>query len=130
MYESLPSTTETMQDAIEALYRAMGEPEQTPVEVGANGAMRFCGDDDMLHPVFPLARHYFGKDGYADSGYTGNCFRGDHLTIPAYSETGEVYALDISFHKGMTYETCVRFPQAPQQVKDALYELLEKTETR
>ena len=55
---------------------------------------------------------------------------GDHLTIPAYSETGEVYALDISFHKGMTYETCVRFPQAPQPVKDALYELLEKTETR
>lgn len=129
MYETMPTVPEEMHEVLEALYRAMGKPETVPVTVEDDDGVIFA-DDNALHPVFPLARHYYGKDGYADRGYTGNPCRGDHMTVPVYSENGDVYALDIAFHKGRMCEICMRYPHAPAEVKEIVYRFLTRMETR
>jgi hypothetical protein len=108
-------------EAVKALFSALGTP---------------CGrlpwsDSDVLgcHPVFGLAEHYRGHD-RGDTGYTENRWRGDHMSIPCYTEGGEVFVLDISFHKGETFIERVDFPEGPPVVRKALYALLDSCETR
>jgi hypothetical protein len=61
---------------------------------------------------------------------TENPYRGDHMSIPCYTEDGDVFVLDISFHKGDTFIERVGFPDGPLPVRKALYDLLDSCETR
>jgi hypothetical protein len=107
--------------AVKALFSALGAPSarQPWPETEAYGC----------HPVFALAEHYRGHD-RGNVGYTENQYRGDHMSIPCYSEDGEVFVLEVSFHKGGTFVERVDFPDGPAQVRKALYDLLDSTETR
>lgn len=85
-----------------------------------------------IHPVFPLAHHFRSKDDY-EGGYTGNSYRGDHLSVPAYlGFGGDIAIFETSFHKGNAYMEIVTFPEADRD--SALYRaalsLLEAEETR
>jgi hypothetical protein len=82
------------------------------------------------HPVFSMMQHFRGNDS-GDPGYTKNNYRGDHISIPIYSEGGwGVYVLEISFHKGSTFIDVIGFPNRPIAVVQELYELLQDYETR
>ncbi|ALU73764.1 hypothetical protein H351_32380 (plasmid) [Rhodococcus erythropolis R138] len=112
-----------VREATKALFRALGSPVTDQTWAGDNGAR--IG----YHPVFGLAEHYRGQD--ADvRGYTENPYRGDHMSIPGYTEDGNVFVLDISFHKGDTHIECIDFPKGPADVRNALHELLISCETR
>lgn len=107
--------------AVKSLFSALGTPcTREP-----------WGDSDVFgcHPVFGLAEHYRGRD-RGDVGYTENRYRGDHMSIPCYTEDGDVFVLDISFHKGETFIERVDFPEGPPQLRKALYDLLDSCETR
>jgi hypothetical protein len=107
--------------AVKALFTALGTPSAGYPWPQSEGA--------GCHPVFALAEHYRGHD-RGDSGYTENRYRGDHMSIPCFTEDGDVFVLDISFHKGDTFIERVDFPQGPPQVRKALYNLLDSCETR
>ncbi|ORB76553.1 hypothetical protein, partial [Mycobacterium timonense] len=98
--------------AVKALFSALGPPR----------ARLAWSDSDVVgcHPVFGLAEHYRGHD-RGDAGYTENRYRGDHMSIPCYTEDGDVFVLDISFHKGETFIERVVFPEGPSVVHTALY---------
>ena len=82
------------------------------------------------HPVFSMMQHFRGNDS-GRPGYTDNNYRGDHISIPIYSEGGwEVYVLEISFHKGSTFIDVVGFPNRPLPVVKELYNMLSEYETR
>ena len=80
-------------------------------------------------PVFGLAEHYRGH-GHRDTGHTENQYCGDHMSIPCYTEDGDVFVLEISFHKGETFVERVDFPERPSVVRKARYSLLDSCETR
>ena len=115
---------EATHDAVKALYKALGEPvrDDTPMT-------EFDRIGECIHPVFGLAEHFRAHDS-GNAGYTHNGFRGDHITIPAFCEFGDVMAIDVSFHKGDTFLTLCTFPEGPEEVHAALHELLSKLETR
>lgn len=115
------SSPSQVNQAVAALFTALGTP----------CTRELWSDSDVFgcHPVFGLARHYRGYD-RGDTGYTENQYRGDHMSIPCYTEDGEVFVLDISFHKGETFVERVEFPEGPPQVRKALYDLLDSSETR
>lgn len=82
------------------------------------------------HPVFPLVQHYRSYDN-GNPGITDNPYRGDHISIPIYSEHGwEIYLMDISFHKGDMSWEIIGFPYRPVKVKEELHKILCKYETR
>jgi hypothetical protein len=123
-------------NAVEALFIAMGRPVRTAIETvpGDGGIIdpTQMGRGDY-HPVFGLMRHYQGDDA-GDHGITENPYRGDHVSIPMVDEThgapGSVWVLEISFHKGITFVERIDYPDAPDTVLAALYDLLSKSETR
>jgi hypothetical protein len=107
--------------AVKALFSALGTPcVREPWEDGGGFG---------CHPVFCLAEHFRGHDN-GNVGYTENRYRGDHMSIPCYTEDGDVFVLDISFHKGETFVERVGFPEGPPQLRKALYDLLDSCETR
>jgi hypothetical protein len=107
--------------AVKALFSALGT---------LTGRLPWSDSDVFgCHPVFSLAEHYRGHD-HGDTGYTENRYRGDHMSIPCYTEDGDVFVLDISFHKGETFIERVDFPDGPPVVRKALYDLLDSCETR
>jgi hypothetical protein len=123
MIKGSPLFPDSVHDAAKALFLALGEPVRQE-----RWASSF--DDSIgCHPVFALAEHFRGHD-RGNSGYTGNQYRGDHLSIPGYTETGDVFVLEVSFHKGDTFVERVNFPAGPSNVRDALYSLLSTSETR
>jgi hypothetical protein len=136
----MPTTSlypESVHAALRALFTSLGTPVRTPATVDQSTDMfsassgRLIGPDDCedVHPVFGLAEHFQGHDN-GDPGYTHNPFRGDHLSVPCYTEGGGVFVLDISFHKGSTMIEQVAFPGAPSHLVEATYSLLDKCETR
>lgn len=115
-------------DAVHALFAALGKP----AKIEAVDETAFSDDLQIgsnFHPVFALAEHYQAHDS-GNRGYTHNSSRGDHLSIPGYTETSEVVVMDISFHKGETYVRLNLFPNEPQEVHLALLQLLQNLETR
>jgi hypothetical protein len=71
--------------------------------------------------VFELARTFeedYGK------GYTQNPYRGTHLTVPCWTEEGEVVFIETSFHKGTTFVDVVWYPDAPAEVMAAALALI------
>lgn len=110
-------------NAAKALFTSLGTPVPDNDWAGDEHSRYGC------HPVFALAEHYCSHDSGAP-GYTANSYRGDHMSIPHYTEDGDVFVLDISFHKGETFLTRVNYPNGPAEVRSALFELLESCETR
>lgn len=115
------------QEAVKALYRALGKPVAERMPQGKYSDVGEIGE--TVHPVFALAEHFRGNDS-GNRGFTDNGYRGDHLTIPAYNEMGEVLAIDISFHKGATIIDLCTYQREPEEVHAALYDILQKLETR
>lgn len=66
-------------------------------------------DDPNWHPVFELA-HTFG--GEFEKGYTHNSSRGEHMSIPFWSEQDHFGILDVSFHKGDVFLSFADYPEA------------------
>lgn len=113
-------------DSVKALYTALGKPERVEwMSDQAFGEM----DGHLVHPVFGLLEHFLSNDSYGP-GYTSNPYRGDHLTIPAFSEEGDVLTIEVSFHKGDTIVEKCTFPREPVEVHRALLGLLQTLETR
>ena len=97
-----------------------------------NGAEFFNGDLEVCgwHPVFSMTEHFRGNDS-GNLGYTKNYYRGDHISIPIYSEAGwEIYVLEISFHKGSTIIEIIGYPDRPLEVARELHDMLLEYETR
>lgn len=117
---NLKEVRETAKD----LYGALGEPE-----LNENPMMDGNRIGSLVHPVFLLAEHFRAND-RGNRGYTANDNRGDHLSIPAYCENGDVMAIDVSFHKGDTFLTLCTFSSEPKEAHDELYKLLRRLETR
>ena len=128
----------------EALAAKLGTPTRTalPGEVehwlGTTSQRVTPSDTETWHPVFAFAHHYRANDDYAD-GYTANPARGDHMSIPGYTEDETWGVIEISFHKGATTVDYVSFDQRPsdqfevpkwQALYDAARTLLEEHETR
>jgi hypothetical protein len=107
-------------DAAQALFKALGTPKRSVYR---------WQDLNLDHPVFGLAEHFEGQ-GHGAAGYTDNPHRGDHMSLPCWSEEGEVFVLETSFHKGEMYVERIDFPDAPAQVQSALFKLLQDCETR
>jgi hypothetical protein len=116
------TTPSQFTEAVKALFSALG----TPVRGPWSGAF---AEGFGCHPVFNLVEHYRSNDRGA-TGYTENRYRGDHMSIPGYTEEGEVFVLEVSFHKGETFIERVAFPEGPDVVRTALYNLLQSCETR
>jgi hypothetical protein len=108
-------------DAAQALFRALGSPTRTTWQQT---------EMNTIHPVFGLAEHFEGHDNYDATGYTENQYRGDHLSVPCWTENNEIFVLETSFHKGEMFVERVEFPTAPEHVYDALLKLLHDCETR
>lgn len=111
--------------AVQSLFKALGTPVSEDIfsiddiNNGANG----------IHPVFALSEHFRSYD-EGNNGYTCNRHRGDHISIPAFTEEMDVAVIDISFHKGTTDFELITFPYGSEEVRSALYELLTELETR
>lgn len=115
-------------DAVHALFSALGKP----VKIDAIDKTAFSEDPQIginFHPVFALAEHFQAHD-IGNQGYTYNLLRGDHISIPGYTEMGEVVVMDISFHKGESYIRLNLFLDKPREVHRALFDLLRTLETR
>lgn len=115
-------------DAAHALFTALGRPTtQSNVDAMWDESGLILGE--YLHPVFGLAEHFQSHDDYI-KGYTDNCFRGDHISIPGFTEDERIVVIDISFHKGNTFVTLNFFPDDQKDVHKALLSLLGDLETR
>jgi hypothetical protein len=124
-----PNTPKETFAAVHALFQALGNPH--PVEVDF-GDQRFSGGvmfGEYFHPIFSLSEHFLSFD-TGNIGYTNNQYRGDHLSIPGWTENGEVCVLEASFHKGNTCVAYLVFPDVQKEVHQALLELLQALETR
>ncbi|MFE2961985.1 hypothetical protein [Nocardia tengchongensis] len=115
---------DSVRHAVKALFGALGVPVRDETWAARDESARWG-----CHPIFGLAEHYKGHDN-GDAGYTANPYRGDHMSIPSYTENGDVFVLDISFHKGDTHIERIDFPEGPADIRDALYGLLVSCETR
>lgn len=119
-------SSETIQ-AIHALYQALGEPKIDNASIASLTDPGYGADG--LHPVFGLVEHYRSHD-EGNAGYTHNNYRGDHISIPAYTEEGDVAVIELSFHKGITICDYLTYPNGKDSIRQALYDLLHKLETR
>ena len=121
-FAALPGarTRVSVGDALEGGMAAQWSPVAV---VKMDGIRRYVN----LHPVFPLAEHYRAED-RGNPGVSQNPYRGDHLTIPCWSEQGLPALLEVSFHKGSPYVDVVTFERSAQAC--ALNEALEAEETR
>lgn len=116
-----PDQPSEIHEAMHALYRGLGPIDAVDfenVDVGYG-----------MHPVFQLAEHFRGRDS-VNEGYTYNTVRGDHLSIPYWSESGRVGVLDVCFHKGQVCVIDVRFPAADPGLLSVLTDFLFAFETR
>lgn len=133
-------------DAFEFLLESLGKPTKRalPVEVSESlgsipsWSWLHFGDTETFHPVFAFAHHFRSFDKGA-SGYTANTFRGDHMSIPGYSEEGSIGVIDVSFHKGATALELITFEAVPadewearkwREKYAAAHTLLDEHETR
>jgi len=84
------------------------------------------------HPVFLLAEHFMGDDGnsFEQGGYININRRGDALVVPGYLEYEEPWFMVMSFHKGGTETSYIFFPEASQEDKESLLDILDSYETR
>lgn len=119
-------SSETIQ-AIHALYQALGQPTIDNTSIASITDSGYGVDG--LHPVFALAEHYRSHD-EGNAGYTYNRYRGDHISIPAFTEEGDVVIIELSFHKGMMICDYLTYPNGDNYIHQALYDLLRKLETR
>jgi hypothetical protein len=107
-------------DAMQALFKSLGEPRR----------IKWVNSDyNQDHPVFGLAEHFQAHD-QGHSGYTANPWRGDHLSLPGWHEEGGVFVLETSFHKGQVIVERIDYPDAPDNIQNALEKLLQQCETR
>ena len=84
----------------------------------------------MFHPIFGMVKHFRANDA-GNKGYTENGNRGDHISIPGWTEDKwKVVIIDIGFHKGMTTFELVSFPDAHEAVEKAAAGFLMTYETR
>ena len=83
----------------------------------------------FLHPIHTFYEHIRGFD-EPGRKFIDLYARGDTSYLPLISEGGEVYFLCTSFHKGDFSVSFACFPNRPFAVKEKLYELLNKYETR
>ena len=129
---------ESVHAALHALILSLGTPVRTPVVVDnggtalggwGQGGLLLGATDSNNHPVFGLLEHFESHD-QGNHGYTQNSCRGDHLTVPCFTEDGGVFILEISFHKGDTYVERIDFPSASENLVRAAHSLLESCETR
>lgn len=72
-----------------------------------------------LDPWFDLMEASAPSSDY-DPGYTGNPYRGEHLTIPCVSEEGSLFTIEVSFHKGTTFVDVVGFEAMDGDAVEAL----------
>lgn len=115
--------------AIHALYQALGKPTIDNENSSISSLTDSGYGADGLHPVFALAEHYRSHDA-GNAGYTNNCYRGDHMSIPAFTEDGDVAVIELSFHKGTMICDYLTYPDGDSNIRQALYDLLRKLETR
>ncbi|MFT3875903.1 MAG: hypothetical protein QM708_05720 [Propioniciclava sp.] len=130
--------TELIRSAFEAMVREFGKPSRRPIPYRNPAGstvmipMPDNPENDEIHPVFVLSRHFRSRDDY-ERGYTENPYRGDHISIPAYlGFSQEIAIFETSFHKGQAFIEVVTFPEADRD--SALYKaalnLLDAEETR
>lgn len=126
---------ESVHAAVRALFGAAGAPirsaYQPTKDYPSEGKVPFEPNavDGGVHPVFGLLVHYRSHD-EGIGGYTSNPWRGDHISVPCWSEHGDPFILETSFHKGECFIERVDFPEAPSELMGALTTLLESCETR
>lgn len=114
--------------AMHALFEALGAPRCLSIndygdsyEDGASYNM--VG----VHPIFPLTETFEPHE----KSYTKQVsLRGGRVTVPCYTESGDVAVLETTFHKGDTSIQWIVFPNQPKPVADALYALLVEAESR
>lgn len=145
---STENKTNAPRDAFEYLVSELGKPKVHAIEesistVMSSGTGATCialpGDSlETFHPVFTLAHHFRSADSYV-AGYTSNTFRGDHLSIPGFSEEGGLGVIEISFHKGHAFISLLTFEDKPSdQIEaaawskkyEAAYQIVVEQETR
>ncbi|WP_315072190.1 hypothetical protein [uncultured Microbacterium sp.] len=138
---------EAARDTFENLVARLGKPKSGKVtesdEIGFSDFATWIKFDQMstFHPVFAFAHHFHSADDY-ERGYTENSYRGDHISIPGYTEMGNIGIIEISFHKGNTAITQLTFEpptdenehspvlKAWKGFHDGALALLEEYETR
>lgn len=126
---------ETVHAAVRALFLAAGDPVRSGYQPMSDypsegrAPFRPGAIDGGVHPVFGLLSHFRAHDDGAP-GFTKNPWRGDHMSVPCWSEHGDPFVLETSFHKGDAFVERVDFPTAPAGILDALTDLLQSCETR
>lgn len=130
----MDATPNPARDAFEAVTAMMGPPRRRPLtNVPTFLRTDSCGEDDKVegvHPCFALAHHYHGGD-VGDHGYTAAPGRGDHLSVPCWTERDHrVYVIEVGFHKGDLLLTTVDWPEARPGANEGLTQLLIAFETR
>lgn len=119
------------------LVKAMGKTEEVCIdrltpEMRAEGLESWePGNIYPMHPIFLLAEHFRGHDGYGNGDrYVDFYSRGDILVVPTYTEYGKVYFIGIGFHKGETRMRLLRFVNPPEGANEALLDFITSLETR
>lgn len=127
--------SDEVHNAVWALYRALGAPTREPLVLD-DGQVN-TDNTGGFHPVFGLLTHSRAYDGFPPNGAhsavdqpPGRYYRGDRLSIPAWSEDGTVGVVEMAFHKGATIFELLTFPSGAPEVGEALLDLLQKLETR
>lgn len=130
--------TETLRAAFEAMIPEFGTPTRRSIQYRdrSDSTLVVPTKDDPaneeIHPVFALSHHFRSKDDY-EKGYTGNPYRGDHISVPAYLGFGQGVAIfETSFHKGQAFVEVVTFPDADpdSSLYKAALSILQAEETR
>lgn len=134
-------------ETLEFLIESLGTPTRRPIsdvtsssQFGADATWLEItpGDTGTFHPVFAFAHHFRANDS-GNRGYTDNTMRGDHMSVPGYTEEGVLAVVEISFHKGGGALSVVTFDAKPTEFTAAAawtskyraaIALLEEHETR
>lgn len=121
----------TILNAYHALVKMLGKPSREPSldiqKAGPFSTLDAFGEN--FHPVFFFQEHFQSNDSY-ERGYTENHYRGDHSSLPMYSEHGEFIILEISFHKGDTFIDVINYPDAANEMIAQLIDFIRQFETR
>lgn len=114
--------------AVHALFEALDAPECTSItEYGDCYGNDYGHTMIGVHPVFPLTETFAPNE----NSYTRqSALRGGRVTVPCYTESGDIAVLETTFHKGDTTIQWVTFPNTPVSVAKALYALLSEAEVR
>lgn len=116
--------------AFEALVSALGKPSRRSISESPWWQSHSPDSINYLHPVFGMMKHFQSHDEGA-RGYTANHMRGDHVSIPGWSEEGGgIEIVEVSFHKGSTFIEIVSYPEADPAIAHAASAFLQSFETR